>query len=276
VRDWIEIAAVQMKLKIKENSANLETIVERMHTAAGSGAKLIVFPECALTGYVFTSRKEVIPYAETIPGTSTRRIEESCHELKIYVVFGLIEKADNKLFNAAVLIGPKGLIGKYRKIHLPFLGVDRFLDPGDKPFKVYKTELGNIGMFICYDCNFPESARVMALIGVDILALPTNWPEGRGKIPKYVVPTRSFENRVNIVAVNRTGRERGTGFIGQSEIIDAEGNIIAKAGNKDEIIYGRVSLTESREKHVIIKPGVYEVDFINDRRPEFYKVISNT
>lgn len=274
MRDRVEIAAVQMEPNIKEKAHNLETISDRTHIAAGGGAELIVFPECALTGYVFTSREEVAPYAETIPGVSTEKLEELCRELKVYLVVGLIEKADDKLFNAAVLIGPEGFIGRYRKIHLPYLGVDRFLDGGDKPFEVYETGIGNIGIFICYDCNFPESARVMALMGVDILALPTNWPEGRDKIPGYVVPARAFENRVNIVAVNRVGCERGTGFIGHSEIISARGDVIASAGDKEEIIYGEVSLAESREKHVVIKPGEFEVDCIKDRRPEFYEMIS--
>jgi predicted amidohydrolase len=106
---------------------------------------------------------------------------------------------------AAVLLGPGGLVGKYRKNHLPFLGVDRFLDPGDKPFTVYKTAIGNIGIHICYDCNFPESARVMMLLGADILALPTNWPEGRGKMAKYVVIARAYENKVHLAAFKAFG-----------------------------------------------------------------------
>ena len=272
--DVIKIAAVQMEPRIKEKSRNLETIIQRMNVAAGSGAELIVLPECAVTGYVFNSLQEVIPYAENIPGPSTRKLEECCHALGIYAVIGLIEKSDDKYFNAAVLIGPKGLIGRYRKIHLPFLGVDRFLDPGDKPFKVYKTGIGNIGMLICYDCNFPESTRVMSLMSADIIALPTNWPDGREIIPGYIVPTRAFENRVHLVAASRIGQENGTGFIGQSEIINSQGKMVAKAGDKDEIVYGKVNLTESRQKHVVIKPGEFEVDCINDRRPEFYKIIA--
>lgn len=274
MREKTEVAAVQMEPKIKENSDNLEGIIDKTRMAARGGAELVVFPECALTGYVFASREEVLPYAETIPGPSTQKLKACCRELGVYVVAGLVETTGNKCFNAAVLIGPEGLIGRYRKIHLPFLGVDRFLDPGDEPFKVYKTEIGNIGMFICYDCNFPESARVMTLMGVEILALPTNWPEGREKIPKYVVPTRAFENKVHLLAVNRIGWERGTRFIGQSKIIDAQGDTLAQAGNEDEIIYGEVSLAESREKRVIFKPGEFEVDSVNDRRPEFYNIIA--
>lgn len=276
MRDKTEIAAVQMEPKIMRNPDNLEEITARMRVAAGSGAELIVFPECALTGYVFASRKEALPYLETVPGPSTMKLEACCRELGVYAVVGLLETKENKYFNTAALIGPEGLIGRYRKVHLPYLGIDRFLDPGDEPFKVYQTDIGNIGIFICYDCNFPESARVMALMGADILVLPTNWPEGRERIPQYVVPTRALENRVHLVAVNRIGSERGTGFIGQSKIINSRGDTLAQAGNKAEILYGKVSLAESREKRVIFKPGEFEVDYIKDRRPEFYDRITRT
>ena len=181
-----KIAAVQMEPKITANKENFDKIVTQTKTAAQNGGDLIVFPECALTGYVFTSREEALTYAETIPGPSTDKFETCCQELGVYMITSLIERADDKCFNAAVLIGPEGLIGRYRKSHLPFLGVDRFLDRGDELFRVYETRIGNIGMHICYDCSFPESARVMTLMGADILALPTNWPEGSEKIRGYL------------------------------------------------------------------------------------------
>ena len=269
------LAAVQMEPKIMANKDNLEKIVAFTETAARNGSKLIVFPECALTGYLFTSRDEVLPYAETIPGPSTKKIEVNCQKLGVYIVVGLIERANSKCFNAAVLIGPKGIIGRYRKNHIPMLGVDRFLDHGDEPFRVYKTSIGTIGMHICYDCTFPESARVMVLMGADILVLPTNWPEGRGKIPKYVILTRAYENKVHFIAVDRVGCECGTKFIGQSKIIDALGNTLAEAGVEDEeIIYGEINLADAREKRTIIKSGEFEMDYICDRRPEFYGKIT--
>jgi len=151
------------------------------------------------------------------------------------------------------------------------LGIDRFIDRGDKPFQVYDTPIGNIGMHICYDCNFPESARVMALLEADILALPTNWPEGRGKVAKYVINTRAYENRVHLVAVDRVGMERGTRFIGLSKIVNAWGDTLAQGSADDEqIIYAGVSLAEARQKRIIFKPGEFEMDVIHDRRPELY------
>jgi len=275
MRDKVKIAAVQMEPKIRQKSENLDRILLRTKAAAHDGADLIVFPECALTGYVFTSRQEAVPYMETIPGPSTDRLAACCRELGVHAVIGLLEIDDDKCFNAAVLIGPLGLVGKYRKNHLPFLGIDRFLDPGDRPFTVYKTPIGNIGIHICYDCNFPESARVMTLLGADILALPTNWPEGRGKVAEHIVIARAYENKVHLVAVDRVGSERGTKFIGLSQIINAWGDTLAAAGSDDEqIIYGEVSLAEAREKHIVFKAGEFELDFLRDRRPELYAEIT--
>ena len=271
----VKIAAVQMAPKIMANSDNLDKVLLLAREAASNNADLIVFPECALTGYVFASREEAIPFMETVPGPSVDKVTACCEELGVYIIVGLLEIDADNCFNTAVLIGPQGLIGKYRKNHLPFLGVDRFLDHGDKPFQVYKTPIGNIGIHICYDCTFPESARVMTLLGADILVLPTNWPEGREKIPKFVINTRAYENRVHFVAVNRVGTERGGRFIGDSKIVNAVGDTLAQAsGDGEEIIYAEVSLEEARQKHIIFKAGEFEMDFIQDRRPELYSKIS--
>ena len=271
MRDKVKIAAVQMDIQIMDNKANLDKILREAKTAASNGADLIVFPECTLSGYVFTSREEAIPFMETVPGPATGKLADLCSDLGIYVVIGLLEIDAGRCFNTAVLVTPQGLGGKYRKNHLPFLGVDRYIDQGDKPFQIYPTPIGNIGLHICYDCNFPESARVMALLGADILVLPTNWPEGRGRIAKYVVNTRACENKVHFVAVNRVGRERGTGFIGSSKIVDTWGDTLAEADSThEEIIYAEVSIAEARQKRIVLKPGEFEMDFINGRRPELY------
>jgi predicted amidohydrolase len=273
--DKVKIAAVQMNPRIMQNRDNLDKILLELRTSAGNGADLIVFPECALSGYVFYSREAALPYMETIPGPSTDELAAGCKELGVYAVVGMLEIAGDHCFNAAVLIGPGGLVGKYRKNHLPFLGIDRFIDPGDQPFKVYDTPVGNIGMHICYDCNFPESARMMTLLGAEILALPTNWPEGREKVAQYVINTRAFENRVHVVAVDRVGNERGTRFIGRSKIVDAHGDTLVQAGDSDEqTVYAEVNLAEARQKRTVFKAGEFEFDFISDRRPELYGKIT--
>ncbi len=275
MRDKVKIAAVQMDPKIMGNSDNLDKILLETGTAANHGADLIVFPECALTGYVFASREEAIPFMETVPGPRIDKLAACCQELGVHIIVGLLEIDADRCFNAAVLMGPQGLVGTYRKNHLPFLGVDRFLDHGDKPFQVYQTPIGNIGIHICYDCTFPESVRVMALQGADIIALPTNWPEGREKVVKFVINTRAYENKVHLVAADRVGRERGTGFLGHSTIIDAWGDTLAQASSdKEEIIYAEVSLAEARQKRIVFKPGEFIMDFIHDRRPEFYSEVT--
>ncbi len=275
MRDEIMIAAVQMDCRLMEVRENLDKILLKASTAAGKGANLIVFPECALTGYVFESREEAIPYMETIPGPATDELVKCSRETGAYIVAGMLEIDGNKCYNAAVLTGPEGLIGKYRKIHLPFLGIDRFLDRGDQPFQVYETPVGNIGMIICYDCNFPESIRVLALMKADIIALPTNWPQGREKAPALVVPTRAFENKVYIAAVDRVGSEGGTNFIGLSRIVDTIGDIRAGASaDKEEIIYAGVNLTFARHKRTVLKKGIFEWNFVDDRRPELYGEIT--
>ncbi len=275
MNDKVKIAAVQMDPKITRNSENLEKILSQTRVAANSGAELVVFPECALTGYVFDSREEAMPFMETVPGPATDKLSATCRQLGVYVVVGLLEIEADKCFNAAVLIGPEGLVGKYRKNHLPFLGIDRFVDPGDKPFEVHQTPIGNIGLHICYDCNFPESARIMTLLGADILALPTNWPGGRDTIPRHIINARAYENRVHLVAVDRVGRERGVKFLGRSKIVDATGKTLAKgSANDEQILYAEVSLAVARQKRIIIKPGEFEVDLIADRRPELYGEIT--
>ena len=269
--DKVKLAAAQINPLITAKRENLEKIVSVARIAAGNKSDLIVFPECALTGYMFSTRDEALPYAETIPGPSTETFSALCREMGVYIVYGLLEKEGAAIYNSAALIGPGGLIGRYRKNHLPFLGIDRFLDAGNEPFRVYETSIGKIGLFICYDCNFPESARVMALSGADILALPTNWPEGRSMIPEHVITVRAFENKVHLIAADRVGEERGARFIGCSKIINAKGETLSAASDdKEEIIYGEVSLADARQKRTIIKAGEFEADYIHDRRPELY------
>lgn len=272
----LKIAAIQTQPVLMQPAENLAVVLHRLRQAADNQARLIVFPECSLSGYMFSGRDEALPFAETIPGDSTGTLAAACQELDVYAVLGLLERDGGKLYNSSVLVGLEGIIGTYRKCHRPFLGVDRFVEAGDTPFLVFPTPIGRIGMFICYDIMFPESARVMALQGADILALPTNLPQGRGeKVIDHVVSARALENRVHVVAANRVGRERGTSFAGRSKIVDATGETLAQASpDQREIIYGKVDIEAARQKHLTIIPGQYEVDYFKDRRPELYGPIT--
>ena len=273
--DTLKIAGVQFGPHIQENQYNLARIQRSAVEAAGNGAGLVVFPECALSGYVYSSRQEALPFMETVPGDSTEKMAGVCRHLGIHVIYGLLEKDGRKCYNAAVLVGPAGLIGRYRKSHLPFLGIDRYLDKGNEPFRVFQTSIGNIGILICYDASFPESARSLALQGADIIVLPTNWPPNRDKVADFVINTRAFENRVHLVAVDRVGVERGAQFLGRSKIVSATGDTLVEASRtNEEIIYGEVSLAAARNKRIIYVPGEFETDLFADRRPELYGEIT--
>jgi predicted amidohydrolase len=265
------IAAAQINPKLMKKDENLEQILLKTREAAGSRAQLIVFPECALTGYVFLSREEALPYAETIPGPATEKIAGFCNELGVYVIFGLLEKDGAKLYNAAALVGPAGVVGKYRKTHPPFFALDHFVDKGDIPYEVHKTPVGNIGILICHDLTFPEPARMLMLKGADIIAVIANWPRTLDITPKCILNTRAVENRVHFVAADRVGSERKAEFLGLSKIVNAAGmDKVVASITDEEIIYAEVDLAFARNKHVMFIPGVWEIDWIKERRPELY------
>src|SRR5262245_4397741 len=264
-----------MNPKLMDNGANLRLILRHLEDTAAQGAELIVFPECSLSGYCFESLQEATPYAEPIPGPATAVVAAACSRLNVHAVFGLLELAGTSLFNAAVLVGPSGPVGKYRKIHLPGLGVDKFVQPGNLGFAVCYTPSARIGLNICYDGCFPESSRVMALRGADLVVLPTNWPTGAEEFAEYLINARSLENHIFSVAVNRVGEERGFRFIGRSRIADVTGRTLALASpDQDEVIYVEIEPARARNKRIVRVPGKHEIHRFNDRRPEVYGEIT--
>jgi 5-aminopentanamidase len=271
----VKIAGVQMAPRFGDKAANLSAILSLINEAADLGAKLVVFPECALTGYSFESREEALRYAEPIPGESTMAVSDACARCGVHAIYGLLESDGDRLYNACVLTGPEGVIGSYRKIHLPYLGVDRFADPGNRPFAVQEVGGLRIGMHICYDGAFPESCRILTLLGADVLVLPTNWPTQSECAAEHMMATRAMENVVYTIAVNRVGEERGFRFIGRSSIFGTRGEQLAFAGpDEPEIIMADVDPKVARTKRLIRVSGKNEVDRIADRRPEFYALIA--
>ncbi len=270
-----KIAAVQMDCELGQNERNLSKMLNHVEAAAGAGARLVIFPECALPGYCFDSRGEAWPFAEEVPGPAVESLAAVCRRLDVFAVMGMLERAGERLFNACVLVGPRGLIGSYRKIHLPFLGIDRFTTPGDRPFQVWDLGGLRVGLNICYDGSFPESARVMSLLGADLVALPTNWPPGSECASQHMVATRAMENTIYYAAVNRVGEERGFRFIGGSRICDPFGNTLAAEDSAGEaVLVAEIDPARARQKHIVRLPGKHEIDRIGDRRPEFYGTIT--
>jgi predicted amidohydrolase len=270
----VKVAAVQMDVKIFEKDQNLSRVLEKLETAARAGAKLVVFPECALTGYCFTSIEEAWPLAETVPGPSTEKLAEVSRKLDCTAIVGLLERDGDRLFNAAAVLGPAGLVGAYRKLHMPGLGIDWLNTPGDRPLTVYQTPHGKIGVNICFDCSFPEAGRVLKLKGAQLLAIPTNWPVG-SDIWEHTPHVRATENHLHVVAANRVGEERGYRFAGHSIIVDFLGKVLTEAGETEEtILYGEVDLAAADVNRVVRRPGTWEIDRMAARRPEMYGPIT--
>lgn len=267
----MKIAAVQMNVALGDVDANVSRILDRLRETRREGAMLTIFPECAVPGYCFESLDEARPFAQPVPGPATERIAAACREHGGFAVFGMLEADGERVFNAAVLVGERGVIGSYRKVHLPYLGVDMFTTYGDRPFAVHDAGGIRVGMNICYDAAFPEAARALALLGADLILLPTNWPPGAECVSQHAINSRAMENAVYYAAVNRVGSERGFEFIGGSSICDPSGGTVARStGTGEEILYADVDPEKSRRKHVIRVPGKHEIDRMADRRPEMY------
>ena len=265
------IAGVQMDCQLGNRAANVEAVRSHLVETARRGAMLTIFPECTLTGYAFESLAEALPHAEPIPGPSAEIIGQSCRDLKTWAVVGLLEREGERVFNACTLIGPNGLHASYRKIHLPFLGVDRFTTPGDRPFAVHDIGGLRIGMSICYDGSFPETTRVLMLMGADLVVLPTNWPAGAESTVCHLVQSRALENHVYYAAINRVGTERGTRYIGQSKIVNVNGSLLAEGSADGEaVLLAEIDPERARNKSIVRIPGKYQLHRLNDRRPEMY------
>jgi predicted amidohydrolase len=272
-----KIAGVQMDCALGRKDDNLEQIRSHLQEAAKQGARLVIFPECVLTGYCFDSHEEALPHAEPVPGPSTEILAQDCRRLGVWLIVGMLETSPDaaRMYNSCALVGPEGVRASYRKIHLPFLGVDRFTTPGDQPFAVHDLGGLRIGITICYDCSFPEAARSLMLQGADLIVLPTNWPPGARSTPRILVPARALENHVFFAAVDRVGEERGFRFIGRSRIVDCHGESLAASDDEQPtILYAEIDPQQARGKRLVNVPGKYELDRINDRRPEMYGVIT--
>ena len=263
------VAVAQIEPHLAEKERNLEVCVARMEEAAAAGAKLAVLPECAIPGYMYESVEEALPFAEEIPGPSSEALEREARRLGLHVVCGLLERDGDSLRNAAVFVGPDGLIGTYRKTHLPFLGVDRFAVPGDE-LPVFDTPLGRIGVEICYDLRFPEVTRTLALKGAEIVAHPTNFPVAARVQTEVITVARAAENRIFLLTANRSGKERSAEFCGWSQISDPYGKRLAETGATGEVLLtAEIDLEQARNKDYVV-PGTYELYLFGHRRPELY------
>jgi predicted amidohydrolase len=270
----MKVAAVQMDIKILEKAKNLEKVLDCLEFTAQAGAGIVVFPECALTGYCFTGLEEAAPVAEPVPGPASEALAAAAKKLDCTAVVGMLERDGDRIYNAAVVVTPQGIAGTFRKLHLPYLGIDRFVALGDKPFPVFETTHGKIGINICFDCSFPEAGRVLKLKGIQLLAIATNWPIGSDSW-QHTPKVRAAENHFHVVAANRVGEERGFRFVGHSQIVDFTGKTLAEAGETEEtILFADLDLAGADRNRVVRMAGQWEFDRIAARRPEMYGALA--
>jgi len=232
-------------------------------------ADLMVLPELCTTGYQFISKEEALDLSEVIPdGVSIKKLTILCRKKKMYLVAGVNERDGNGCYNASVLLGPKGYIGKYRKMHL-FDEEKLWFQPGTDQFHVWDLGIVRVGMMICFDWIFPESARSLALAGADLICHPSNLV--LPFCPDAMV-TRSIENKVFAATANRIGKEaRGDKaplqFIGRSQVTDPKGKRLLQFSSEEEGVKTVIiDPILARDKHVTARNDLWE-----DRRVGQYR-----
>lgn len=271
------VAVAQIGATLGDLAGNTKAVTGTISDAAGAGIDLVVFPECILSGYLYDSMEEVSANAVELDGSLLQDVADAHRGTGVHSVIGFLERRGDEIFNSAALFGPQGMIGVYRKRHLPFLGADRFVSAGrDGGAPVFDTPIGRIGIMICFDLRFPEAARELALAGSDIIAMPTNWAGVSSILPDIVVRVRALENLVYLAVANRPDSESGERFVGRSQIITPCGVALVDAGGDAGLRTADVPLAEARDKRIIIEPGVFELPIFEGRRPELYEVISAT
>ncbi|HEV8539607.1 MAG TPA: nitrilase-related carbon-nitrogen hydrolase [Nitrospiraceae bacterium] len=245
---------------------NLDFVASRLATVQ---CDLMVLPELFASGYQFVSKQEVESLAEPVPdGPTVKRLIELARDRRIHLVAGLPERQGTRCYNSAVLVGPKGFIGQYRKAHL-FYEETLYFSPGDTGFQVWDIGPAKVGVLVCFDWFYPEAARTLALRGADILCHPSNLVLPH--CPDAMV-TRCLENRVFCVTANRIGSEERGGkkrltYIGQSEIVTPQGKILHRApADREDLTILDIDPAEARNKFL----NAYN-DLLRDRQRQFYE-----
>ena len=263
----VSLLLAQTGPKLGNKERNLRQISEQASKARKKNVDLLIFPELHLTGY--TMRDEVSHLAESIPGPSTRKVETLAREHGVHVVFGMPEESEVKgvIHNTAVFVGPKGLVGRYRKIRLPTHSVfeeRRYYRPGQEA-SVFKTDIGTIGLSICYDLYFPELTRLQALQGAELVVCISASPGLRRRFFEGFCLSRAMENAVYLAYVNRVGIEEGLQFWGGSRVIAPNGSVLAQCKyDLEEFQICKVDLSEvSRARAFIptikdLEPGLFD------------------
>jgi len=271
MKNKIKLALAQIGSKRENKTANLLKIEKLTIKAKQQGADLIIFPEMTLTGYVILD--QVYELAEAIPGPSTEKVEALAKKTGMYIIFGMPElsgKTQATIFNTAVFVGPQGIIGKYRKMYLPTHSVfeeKRYFRPGYEA-AVFQTDIGNIGLSICYDVFFPEVFRLTRLKGAQLIVCISASPAVRRAYFEILTSARALENTAFLAYVNLAGVEDGLQFWGGSRLVCPTGDVIAKAKyDEEDFIICEVDFGDLRAAETFIP-------ILRDLRPEIFIKLS--
>jgi predicted amidohydrolase len=261
----MEVGFIQFAPVLGDLSATMAKI-DRL-SAHCTGADLLVLPELCNSGYNFESAKQARATSEEVPGgVFVRFLESLCQRQDCYVVSGLNERHGSRLYNSAVLVGPQGTVGIYRKLHL-FMNEKDFFEPGDAGLPVYDIGLCRIGMLVCFDWIFPEAWRVLALEGADIICHPANLV--LPGLAQQAVPVHALSNRLYVVTANRIGSEGDLTFTGMSTIADPRGQVLAQASRTgEEVGIVEMDVSLARAKDITSRNNIFA-----DRRPEQYALL---
>lgn len=269
------LSFAQFSPKHGNTAATIELVSDKALEAAKNEARLIVFPECFLTGGSFDSRESLMNAAVDVERGDLEPIVQAARDGSIYIVVGFYQREDENIFNTAALIGPEGIIGLHHKMHLPFMIGDRFTDiPDNYQPSVFDTAIGKIGLAICYEIRFPEVFRTLALAGAELVVLPAAWPEAARLLPDIFSKVRAAENFTYFLSSNRNDLDDGMEFMGASHLIGPDGTELINAGKEDGIFYYDVDLSVANNKSIIRDPGIYEVHPFQDRRPQDYRLLA--
>jgi len=267
MKDKIKVALAQISSQRENKDRNLQNIERVTLKAKEQGANLVIFPELSLTGYVV--RDQFYELAESIPGPTVEKVEALAKKTAMHIIFGmpeLSEKTKATLFNTAVFVGPKGLIGKYRKMYLPTHSVfeeKRYFRPGYQT-AAFQTDLGNIGLSICYDIFFPEVFRLTRLKGAQLIVCISASPAVRRSYFETLTCARAIENTSFLAYVNLAGIQDGLQFWGGSRLVSPTGDVTYKAKyDEEDFLVCEIDYND-------IKSAETFIPTLRDLRPELF------
>jgi predicted amidohydrolase len=266
------VGCQQLAPVIGDLQGNRALAVAAIREAVDAGAEVVVLPELVTSGYVFESREEAASVAVGLDHELFGEWAAEAARGPAVVVGGFCEAGpDGLLYNSAALVDASGVVAVYRKTHL----WDReklVFEPGAEAPVVVDTAVGRIGVVVCYDLEFPELTRGLALAGAELLAVPTNWPlvpRPKGeRAPEIVVAMATARvNRMAIACCDRTGVERGQDWNAGTSIVDPDGWVVASRPDAG-LVVADVDLEPTRSKRF-----TEHADLHGDRRPELYGAI---